>query len=965
MTPERWRQVEELYHAALERPPDQRTAFLRDACPEDVGLCREVESLLAQEKGADGLLEAPVLQAAAKMFAQSQSVSLLGRQLGHYQLLSLLGAGGMGEVYKARDTRLNRVVAIKVLPPHHAGRPEVRERFDREARTIASLNHPHICALYDIGCEDGIDYLVLEYIEGETLAARLLKGPLPIDQVLRCAIEIADALDKAHRKGITHRDLKPGNVMLTRNGVKLLDFGLAKLQQEAAPAGVPLSQLPTLDYNPTVEGAILGTLQYMAPEQVEGKNDQIDGRTDIFAFGAVVYEMATGKKAFPGTTNASVIGAILKDTPPAISSVQSMSPPGLDRVVQKCLARDPDERWQNAKDLCDGLKWLAEASTPVATVTAPERATPQMAARRLPTGLILAALGGALAVTLAAWLLKPATIPKTVSRLTISLPAGQKLAGTTFGSPVALSRDGTRVAYVAQEGVEQRLYLRSLESQEAVPISGTQGATTPSFSPDGQWLLFFANGRLKKVSVNGGTALPLGDSVLPAGASWSTRGVIGFGFFRGGVQQVPEGGGAPQSITSVVDDEVGHFAPEYLPGGSAILYVAGFKSKPGQWSIIAQSLAGAKRNNLVEGIQPHYTTSGHLLFAKGGTLMAAPFDAQRLELRGSPLAVVESVAESPVFIMSQYSISDNGTLAYISGGPRDVQRRLVWVDRNGAEQALPGPAKAYEALALSPDGRRIAVGLDGQIWTYDVIRDTLSRLTLESSLNLMPVWTPDGTRVAFFSSKDTVEYNMWWQPTNGSGGLKRLTTREYANNPGSFSPDGRLLAFVERNPRTMGDLWILNTDTGKAEPFAATPFNEESPMISPDGRWIAYTSTESGRAEVFVQAFPGPGGKLQISTEGGTEPRWNRNGREIFFRNGEKLVAVDVKTNPELAADKPHELFTGAYFESVTGVSYDVSPDGKKFLMIKATEETASTKQINLVLNWFEELRRRVPAGTK
>ncbi|MGE3844796.1 MAG: protein kinase, partial [Vicinamibacterales bacterium] len=724
------------------------------------------------------------------------------------------------------------------------------------------------------------------------------------------------------------------------------------------------SQLATLTQNPTVDGAILGTWQYMAPEQVEGKNDQIDGRTDIFSFGAVVYEMATGKRAFAGTTNASIIGAILKDTPPAIVTLQPMTPPGLDRAVRKCLAKDPDERWQNAKDLCDELKWLAEAGSSTAANSNREGAAPPQSSRRTAAATAVAAMGGALLVGLTASLLRPATMPKSILRAAITLPAEQKLAGTSTGSPVALSPDGTRLAYVAQEGVERRLYLRSLESQEAVLIAGTQGATTPSFSPDGQWLLFFADGKLRKVSVNGGTALPLGDSVLPAGASWSSQGIIGFGFYRGAIQQVPEGGGPPQALTAVLDDERGHFAPEFLPGGRAVLFVTASKSKPGQHWIVAQSLADAQRLNLVEGVQPHYAASGQLIYANGDALMAVPFDAKRLQIQGSPVAVVENVAQSPVFSMSHYSISDNGTLAYVSGGARDVQRQLVWVDRNGAEQVLPAPARAYELVALSPDGRRIAMGLDRQIWSYDISRETLSRLTLEGSLNLGPTWTPDGSRIAFFSNKASGEYNIWWQPADG-GGLKQLTNREYASNPYSFSPDGRLLAFVERNPKTLGDIWILHTDTGKSEPIAATPFNEDIPRISPNGRWLAYTSTDSGRVEVYVQAFPGLGAKWQVSTEGGTEPRWNRNGKELFFRNGEKLMAVDVDTSREFTAGKPHMLFSGPYQDTAPADNYDVSPDGKKFLMIKATAETASLKQINLVVNWFEELKRRVPTGTR
>src|SRR5712691_2912304 len=460
---------------------------------------------------------------------------LPGKRLGPYEILSAIGAGGMGEVYRARDTRVDRIVAIKVLPAHLADEPERRERFEREARTIASLNHPHICTLYDIGRQDGIDYLVMEHLEGETLAARLVKGPLPLEQVLQFAIEIADALDKAHRKGVTHRDLKPGNIMLTKSGTKLLDFGLAKLKQETAPANISLSKLPTADDalmapfdaapgRPlTGQGTILGTLQYMAPEQLEAK--EVDARTDIFAFGAVVYEMATGKKAFEGKSQASVIGAILKDDPPPMSSHEPMTPPALDRVVKRCLAKEPDERCQSAKDLTDELKWIAEGGSQVKLApTVPAKGIRALGRRALMFTLLGTLLLGGLVTGLAVWNLKP-TPPGPVIRTVIALPPGQQLAGLDNGPAVAISTDGTHLAYVARQGGTQQLYLRAMDSLEPRPIPGTEGAVNPFFSPDGQWLGVFAGGKLKKVSVNGGTAVTLGDAASPYGASWSSQGI--------------------------------------------------------------------------------------------------------------------------------------------------------------------------------------------------------------------------------------------------------------------------------------------------------------------------------------------------------------------------------------------------------------------------------------------------------
>src|SRR6266849_3530072 len=469
---------------------------------------------------------------------------LPGKRLGPYEILSAIGAGGMGEVYRARDTRLDRIVAIKVLPAHLADEPERRERFEREARTIASLNHPHICVLHDIGRQDGIDFLVMEYLEGETLAARLLKGPLPVEQVLQYAIETADALDKAHRKGVTHRDLKPGNIMLTKSGTKLLDFGLAKLRQEVAPANVPLSQLPTASDALTAEGTIVGTLLYIAPEQLEGK--EVDARTDIFAFGAVVYEMATGRRAFEGKTQASVISAIMSSDPPPMSSLQPMTPPALDRVVKTCLTKEPDERWQAASDLCRELKWIAEGGSQAGLAQAAAvKGFRALGLRALILGVGVLLFGAAVA-SLATWSLKP-SLQQPVTRTVINLPPGQQLAGMDSDPAVALSPDGTRLAYIARQGGSQQLYLRAMDSLEAKPIPNTEGAVGPFFSPDGQWLGLFADGKLKKVSVSGGAALSIGDAASPYGASWGNQGMIAFAPQNvSALQQLPEAGGTSQ-----------------------------------------------------------------------------------------------------------------------------------------------------------------------------------------------------------------------------------------------------------------------------------------------------------------------------------------------------------------------------------------------------------------------------------
>jgi eukaryotic-like serine/threonine-protein kinase len=893
-----------------------------------------------------------------------------GTQLGPHEILSAIGAGGMGEVYKARDTRLERTVAIKVLPAHLADRAELRERFDREARAISSLNHPHICTLYDIGHQDGIDYLVMEYVEGETLAARLAKGPLPLDQVLQYAIEIADALDKAHRKGVTHRDLKPGNIMLTKSGSKLLDFGLAKLRQNVSPA-TPLSELPTAKDPVTAQGTILGTLQYMAPEQLEGK--EADARTDIFAFGAVVYEMATGKRAFEGKSQASVIGAILKDDPPPISSLQPMTPPALDRVVKKCLRKDPDERWQSARDVTDELKWIAEGGSQAGLLTPTAAVKGIHALGRRANILSLGALLLVAAIaSLATWNLRPSPSPQPVTRTVINLPPGQQLSGLENGPAVALSPDGTHLAYVARQGGTQQIYLRAMDNLEARPIPGTEGALNPFFSPDGQWLGFFAGGKLKKVSVSGGAALTLGDAALPRGASWSSHGMIVFAPTNVSVlQQVPDAGGTPQPLTRFKKGDVSQRWPEFLPGGKAVLFAAGTSGINFTNAQVAlQSVGTGERRNLIQGgMYPRYAPSGHLVYAQGGSLMAVPFDPQRLTATGAAVPVVEGLLQSPSSGAAQYSFSATGSLVYVSGGVQSAQLRLVWVNRNGAEQPLAAPAHAYLNPLVSLDGRRVAVGiteLESQIWLYDLSRETLTRLTFEGNVNNRPVWTPDGKRIAFESNKEGPG-NVFWQLADGSGGMERLTTSDYTQVPMSWSPDGQRLAFIETNPTTGWDIWVLRMGDRKAQPFLRTRFDESVPRFSPDGRWLAYISNESGRFEIYVQPYPGPGGKWQISTEGGTEPAWNPNGRELFYRRGDKMMAVDIATQPGFVAGKPRVLFEGRY-EPTPGTTpnYDVSPDGQRFLMLKSGEagEVAPT-QINVVLNWFEELKRRVPTGTK
>jgi Tol biopolymer transport system component/DNA-binding winged helix-turn-helix (wHTH) protein len=559
-----------------------------------------------------------------------------------------------------------------------------------------------------------------------------------------------------------------------------------------------------------------------------------------------------------------------------------------------------------------------------------------------------------------------------VSRIAIALPPGQQLASMDSCPAVALSPDGTHLAYAARQGSTQQLYLRALDSLDARAIPGTEGAVDPFFSPDGQWVGFFAGNKLMKVSMGGGAVLTLGDAADPGGASWSSQGLIAFAPSRvSGLQQVLDAGGTPQPLTRYEKGEVSNRWPEFLPGGRALIFATGLARLYFTNPAVAVELIGTgEQKTLIQGgTNPRYAPSGHLIYAQGGTLMAVPFDLRRLQVTGTAVPVVEGVQQSPSTGAAQYSFSATGSLIYVPGSIQGAQSRLVWVSRNGTEQPWAAPARAYAHPQLSPDGRRAAVVIEeqeSQVWLYDLSRETLTRLTFDGNRNYSSAWTPDGKRIAFQSNKEGAS-NIFWQLADGSGGLERLTTSEYTHNPLSWSPDGQLLAFSEVNPTTGFDIWVLRLRDRKAQPFLRTSFNESAPRFSPDGRWLAYVSNESGRNEIYVQPYPGPGRKWQISTEGGAEPVWNPNGRELFYRTGNKMMAVEIATRPRFSADMPRMLFEGKYQPPpFTSPNYDVAPDGQSFLMLKPNESTETARtQINVVLNWFEELKQKVPPGKK
>jgi len=632
-----------------------------------------------------------------------------------------------------------------------------------------------------------------------------------------------------------------------------------------------------------------------------------------------------------------------------------------------------------------GYRFITPVDSPAMSVrieieeslTAPtvgESAAARNGIRALSRRQLIVEVGALLLVavitSLAVWNLKPSRL-EPVTRFAITLPAGQRLAELDQ-SILALSPDGAKLAYVGMQSGNQQLYLRAMDSLEAGPIPNTEGAVNPFFSPDGQWLGFFADGKLKKISMNGGAALTLADAADPCGASWSSQGLITFAPSKvSGLQQVSDSGGTTQLITRLENTQVSHRWPEILLGNKALLFASGmarlYFTNP---QVAVQLIGTGERRTLIQaGTNPRYAPSGHLIYGQGGTLMAVPFDPRRLLVTGTAVRVVEGVQQSRWTGAAQYSFSATGSLVYVPGSIRGAQSRLVWVSRNGAEQPWPAPARAYSHPQLSPDGRRVAVAIEeqeSQVWVYDLTRETLTRLTFDGNRNYSSAWTPDGQRIAFQSNKEGAS-NIFWQLADGSGGLERLTRSEYTHNPISWSPDGQLLAFSEVNPDTGFDIWVLRLRDRKAQPFLRTPSNESAPRFSPDGHWLAYVSNESGRNEIYVQPYPGPGGKWQISTEGGVEPLWNSNGRELFYRTGDKMMAVGIDTRPSFSAGKPRLLFEGKYQPPpFTSPNYDVTSDGQRFLMLKPSEAgEAAPTQINVVLNWFEELKRRVPTGTK
>jgi Tol biopolymer transport system component len=895
-----------------------------------------------------------------------------GSRLGPYELTALIGEGGMGKVWRAHHAALKRDDALKVLPDAFASDPDRLARFRREAQVLASLNHPNIAHVYGLEQAEGVQALVMELVEGPTLADRIAQGRIPVDEALAIAKQIAEALEAAHEQGIIHRDLKPANIKVRPDGtVKVLDFGLAKaLDSAATPIDASHSPTITSPAMMTGVGVLLGTAAYMSPEQARGK--VVDKRADIWAFGCVVFEMLTGGRPFDGDTTTEIVARIL-ERDPNFSRLPPNIPTHILRLLRRCLEKDPRRRLRDIGEARFELEQPEAASdAPLVLQTAPLRASrslPRTLMRGLGTLLLGAAIAGA-----AVWLLRPGPSGDTrpVATFTIVLPQGQAFT-ITSRHVVALSPRGTHLVYVANNG----LYLRAINQLSATLIQGTDSATgsgDPFFSPDGQWIGFWHNGELKKVAITGGAPVKLCDAQSSWGASWGADDTIVFGRGSEGIWHVSGQGGTPERMVAV-EEKKGELAygPQLLPDGRNVLFTLGTAGR-GDWNesqIVVQSLDNGERKVVVNpGRDARYIETGHLVYARSGALLAVPFDLGRLEVTGGPVPLIEGVRDGGVTAgtgATHFSLSGDGSLVYVPGGTeQEAQRRLVWVNRAGVEQSLTAPPRAYNLPRLSPDGQRVAVEIGPQIWLLDLTRDTLTRFTFEGPTNESPMWMPDSKRIAFTSSKEGPR-RLFWQLADGSGGLEQLTTSGNIQISTSWSPDGQLLAFHEFGSNAaLRNISVLKLSDRKVQPFLETPFNEGNARFSPDGQWLAYVSNESGRPEIYVQPYPGPGGKWQVSTDGGTEPAWNRNGRELFYRNGNAMMTVDTTPQPNFTAGKPRVLFEGEYLATPfpqLGTDYDVPADGQRFLMVKEIERAQSTAQINVVLNWVEELKRRVPVN--
>jgi len=966
VTPERWREIERLYYAAVERDARDRVAFLNEACGDDEELHREVESLFAYHGKANDFMERPAITAdLARLFPIASAVRgiqessvpgrFVGRVFGSYEVQALIAAGGMGEVYRALDTRLNRTVAIKTLPAQLSDDPDRQERLRREANIVSSLNHPHICTLYDVGIQDGIHYLVMEHIDGETLQARLGRGPLPLAHALEYAIQMCDALDKAHRRGVIHRDLKPANVMVTKSGVKLLDFGLAKIGRANAPAP-DASHALTL----TSDGTILGTFQYMAPEQVEGKD--ADARTDIFAFGALVYEMITARTAFDGPTQANVIGAILKDEPAPIIEIVRNVPVALDRALARCLAKDPDDRWQTANDLLFELQSLA---SPAAIRVRGSRGLSRRVERALWMAFVIATIAGA-----GLWTRSRDVGPRAQTTDAPAIgytlaPADGVALYSIHAASLALSPDGRYIVYVgARANGPTQLWLRSLYSQDEHALPGTDGASAPFWSSDSQWIGFFAAKSLKKVRISSGLTQVIATNVQnEGGAAWNANGVIVFQDWPIGLSRVSAQGG---QVTPVATGEGNQFWPQFLGDGQHFIYADSVSR-----SIRIASLDNDPPRTVMTfpvRISSLVYVPGYILFIQDGSLFARPFDETRLEFSGEATRLLDGI---PVTGPGQasFSVSASGVLAYWPH-PAGVPATLRWFGRDGRESspAINPPAQ-YAGFALSPDAQRLvfsraAKNGGADVWLHDLVEGREHQLTFDGAA-FTPQWSPDGARIVFTGPGENPPPKMFIRNVTDTSPASRFGLATTPNFASSWTADGRSIVSARIDPATRNDLWVQRVQDGAAERLSFnTQFNEAQGRVSSDNNWIAYVTDESGADEVWVARFPSGDGRRQVSVGGGTSPQWVGSREILYISGNNQLMAASFTEGPSDAnIGSPRALFSIPNVAETdrllypTTNSFVATSNGQRFLVaIRGTDPNAPP--INIVVNWRALLNR-------
>jgi len=983
MDPSRWQQIAELYHAALEYEPGERAAFLVRACDGDADLRGEVESLLEQNS-QDGALDRPAFEGAQSLLDPSVARITAGTLLGPYRVEGPLGAGGMGEVYRAKDTKLDREIAIKVLPSALATDPERLARFGREAKVLASLNHYNIAQIYGIEESSGIRALVMELVPGKTL-----HGPLPMATALDYARQIADALEAAHEKGIIHRDLKPANIMITPAGVvKVLDFGLAAMTQNSAASAVDPDNSPTLAMA-TQAGMIMGTAAYMSPEQAAGK--PVDRRADIWSYGAVLWEMLTDRRLFGGETVSHTLANVL-NSGIDFNQLPPKTPPAIRQLLRRCLDRDVKTR----------LQWIGEARIAIQNTGKDEEI---IAAAPLPSRLgRLTGIAAAVLAVVAAGLgiiayraTRPAEL-KPLIHLNVEIAPDTPLARVEAGgggtNMLALSPDGMRMVLTLRgtDG-KMRLHTRLLNQSQVTPVAGTENAYSPFLSPAGDWIGFFADGKLKKIAVEGGAAVTLCDAPRGSGASWGDDGNIIAALSSTGVlSRVPSSGGMPVPVTKLNPDERTHRFPQVLPGSQAVLFTSATQSggRYDNANIDVISLKTGERKTIQRGgFSARYLAdaigsngTGHLIYLHEATLFAVPFDPDRLASIGTPVPILEDVS-STTAAGGDFAFAQNGSFVYLSEKESREAWPISWVDSSGKTQPLHAPPGQYATPRFSPDGKRLAFSMNtvkgADIWVKDLDRDAPSRLSFLPGVNFVPVWTPDGKNIVF-SSNNPAAPGLYGIRSDGSGEAQRLTEGKIQEIPYSFSPDGERLAFHQTENGGSADIFTVPVEVdagrgvlrlGKAEPFVETPFRNVYPAFSPDGHWLGYTSNESGTFEVYVRPFPGPGGRWQVSTGGGSFPLWSRDGRELLFETPDSHVmavsyAVSHTTGGDsFAAGKPRVWTETRLRRSSTFSNYDLAPDGKRLAAFVA-EDTKDEKPIThltFLLNFLDEVARKVPTG--